>query len=86
MRSPRDAFLDLKKIAFKNVKDILQEVIIFDVFRGKNIEKGKKSYALSFIFQDKNQTLTDQLIDKNIKRIYTAFEKEFAFTFKDDPL
>ena len=60
--------------------------IIFDVFRGKNIEQGKKSYALGFIFQDQNKTLTDEIVDENIKRIYTAFEKKFAISLRDGKL
>ena len=80
------SFLDLKKTAFKTSKEILKYVIIFDVFRGKNIEQGKKSYALGFIFQDQNKTLTDEIVDENIKRIYTAFEKKFAISLRDGKL
>lgn len=80
------SFLELKKLAFDVSKDTLQEVIIFDVFRGKNIEKGKKSYALGFIFQDKGKTLTDDIIDKEMKNIYNSFNKNFSITLRDGEL
>ena len=76
------SFLDLKKLAFDVSKDTLQDVIIFDVFRGKDIEKGKKSYALGFIFQDKDKTLTDEVIDKEVKNIYNSFNKKFSITLR----
>jgi len=80
------SFLDLKNLAFKTSKDTLKEVIIFDVFRGKNIEKGKKSYALGFIFQDKNKTLTDAVIDKEMRSIYNSFNEKFSANLRDGEL
>jgi len=80
------SFSDLKNSAFETSKGILQEVIIFDVFRGKNIEKGKKSYALGFIFQDKRKTLTDVVIDKEIRSIYNSFNKKFSASLRDGEL
>jgi phenylalanyl-tRNA synthetase beta chain len=57
---------------------ILKNVIIFDVYKGKNIESGRKSVALGLIFQAKSRTLTDEEIDRymsNIKRqIISNFE------------
>ena len=80
------SFLELKNLAFETSKDALQEVIIFDVFRGGDIEKGKKSYALGFIFQDKNQTLTDLFIDEEMRRIYHSFNKNFSANLRDGEL
>jgi phenylalanyl-tRNA synthetase beta chain len=67
----------LKEIAYKAEKQLLQEVNIFDVYEGKGIPEGKKSYALSFIFRDKTKTLTDADIDKSIQRLIEQFKKEF---------
>ena len=57
---------------------ILKKIIIFDVYKGKNIESGRKSIALGLIFQAKSRTLTDEEIDRymtNIKRqIVSSFE------------
>lgn len=67
----------LKDASFKTEKQLLQEVNIFDVYEGKGIPDGKKSYALSFIFQDKNKTLTDADIDKCMQKLMDQFRKEF---------
>ncbi|MCR4664067.1 MAG: hypothetical protein K5660_01715, partial [Paludibacteraceae bacterium] len=45
---------------------------------GKNLEEGKKSYALSFILQDKDNTLKDQQIENIMSRLQQAFEKQFG--------
>ncbi len=80
------SFLELQTSAFKISENLLKEVIIFDIFRGKNIEKGKKSYALGFIFQDENKTLTDQLVDEIIKKIYHNFKDKFSAKLRDGEL
>lgn len=67
----------LKDSSFKTEKQLLQEVNIFDVYEGKGIPEGKKSYALSFIFRDKNKTLTDQEIDKCMQKLIEQFKTEF---------
>jgi len=68
-------FEDLQKLAFKTEKNILKKVSLFDVYEGEKIEKGKKSYALSFILQDERKTLTDKLIDKTMRRLQGAYEQ-----------
>lgn len=70
------AYRELEKIAKKSVGNLLKSVNIFDYYQGDKIEKGKKSYALSFILQDDNKTLTDQEIDDSMKKLITQFEKE----------
>jgi len=69
-------FETLKEIAFKAERKILKEVGIFDIYEGDKIPEGKKSYALSFVLQDEGKTLTDKIIDKAMKRIQQALEKE----------
>lgn len=70
------SFEDIKQVAAKNADRILRSTSVFDVYRGENIEEGKKAYALSFILQDKEKTLTDKVIDKTMQRLMKAFEKE----------
>lgn len=66
----------LKTIAYKTCGRLLKEVNLFDVYEGQNIEKGKKSYALSFILQSPEKTLSDDEINTNIDKLMKAFEKE----------
>jgi len=68
-------FSDLYNIAFDTEKKLLLGVDLFDVYEGDKIAEGKKSYALSFILQDKYKTLTDKQIDKTMKKIYQNLEK-----------
>lgn len=68
-------FQDLKSLAFHTEKKLLKSVGIFDIYEGDKIPKGKKSYALSFILQDENKTLTDKLIDKCMRKLQQAFER-----------
>ena len=72
------SFKDLQKVAFSTERKLLQSVGIFDVYEGDKIPEGKKSYALSFVLQDKNKTLTDKVIEKTMRRLQQAFEKEMA--------
>ncbi len=76
------AFSELKALAFKAEKKLLKSVGIFDVYEGDKIPEGKKSYALSFILQDENKTLTDKLIDKSMNRIQQVFEREIGASLR----
>lgn len=67
----------LKIAAFKQEKRLLKKVNLFDVYEGKNLEKGKKSYAMSFIFQDENKTLTDNEVDKVMQKLIFTYTNEF---------
>ena len=67
----------LKIAAFKQEKKLLKNVNLFDVYEGKNLEKGKKSYAMSFIFQDENKTLTDNEVDKVMQKLIFTYTNEF---------
>ena len=71
-------FSDLRKVAFETEKKLLKEVCLFDVYEGKNLEAGKKSYALSFILQDTENTLKDKQIDNIMQRLQKTFEDKFA--------
>ena len=69
-------FSDLERIARKTDKKLLREVNVFDVYKGDKLPEGKKSYALSFTFQDEEKTLTDKQIDALIQKLIINFEKE----------
>ncbi len=71
-------FADIEALAYKNSKGILRSVNLFDVYEGEKIEAGKKSYAVSFIMQDDNKTLTENDIEKLMKRLAEVFEKELG--------
>lgn len=62
-------FDTLKGIAFKTDKKLIKEVGVFDVYVGDKLQKGKKSYALNFILQDEEQTLTDKQIDNTMQKL-----------------
>ena len=80
------SFSELKGLALKASKDVLREVKIFDVYRGENIDKGKKSYALSFVFQDLNKTLTDSFVDEQMRCIYNSFNEHLSAELRDGEL
>jgi phenylalanyl-tRNA synthetase beta chain len=67
-------FAEVEKLAYNTERKLLKSVNLFDVYEGKNIEEGKKSYAVSFILQDNDKTLTDKVIDKVMKKMMRVFE------------
>lgn len=75
-------FADLARAAFATEKKLLKNVFLFDVYEGKNLEEGKKSYALSFILQDADNTLKDTQIENIMNRLKTTFEEKFHATLR----
>jgi len=71
-------FNQIKNAAFKAERQLLRKVDLFDVYEGKGIPSGKKSYAVSFILRDDNKTLKDKQIDKTMQKLITAFYREFG--------
>ncbi len=71
-------FEEIYTIAKQTEKQILKDVNLFDVYTGKNLPKGKKSYAVSFILQDDNKTLTDKQIDKIMNKLQYNFENKLG--------
>ena len=69
-------FADIEKVAFDTDKKLLKKVELFDVYEGKNLEAGKKSYAVSFMLQDENATLNDKQIDKLMQKLIANLEKK----------
>ena len=71
-------FADLAAAAMATEKRLLKQVTLFDVYEGKNLEAGKKSYALSFILQDTENTLKDKQIEAIMAKLQKTFEETFA--------
>ena len=71
-------FADLAKAALAAEKKLLKAVNLFDVYEGKNLEAGKKSYALSFILQDAENTLKDKQIEAIMAKLQKIFEDKFG--------
>jgi phenylalanyl-tRNA synthetase beta chain len=71
-------FAEIEKIAFETERKLLKKVILFDVYEGKNLEVGKKSYAVSFILIDETKTLNDVQIDGIMKRLQNNFETKLG--------
>lgn len=71
-------FADIEKIAKESDRKLLKEISLFDVYEGKNLPAGKKSYAVSFYLQDENKTLNDKQIDAIMKKIQTNLEQKLG--------
>lgn len=69
-------FDQLRQIAQRAERKLLQGVNVFDVYEGDKLPEGKKSYSVSFNLQDPTQTLTDQAIDGVMQRLIQQFEKQ----------
>jgi phenylalanyl-tRNA synthetase beta chain len=65
-------------IAMQTEKKLLKDVDLFDVYQGKNLPKGKKSYAVSFTIQDEYKTLTDKQIDKIMNKLQVNFKNQLG--------
>ena len=74
----RVSYAELRAAAFKQAKKLLRQVGLFDVYRGDKIPAGKKQYALSFVIQDLEKTLTDQDTERIMERLLTTFQKDFG--------
>ena len=72
------SFAEIEKVAFSTDKKLLKEVSLFDVYEGKNLPEGKKSYAVSFILQDEEKTLNDKQIDSLMSRIQRSLEEKLG--------
>jgi phenylalanyl-tRNA synthetase beta chain len=71
-------YVDIERVALKTEPKLIQAVNAFDVYQGDKIAPGKKSYAISFILQDEEKTLTDQDIDTVMTKLIKQFEKELG--------
>jgi len=79
-----------KNITYKQLYDIanaterktLKKITLFDVYEGKNLPEGKKQYAISFVLQDNDKTLTDQQIERVMQNLLKAFETQIGATLR----
>lgn len=72
------SYEQIETVAYQSEKNLLKSVSIFDVYEGKNIPENKKSYALSFILQDEEKTLTDKQIEKTMEKLLHAFKEKLG--------
>ncbi|MBV4326072.1 phenylalanine--tRNA ligase subunit beta [Alistipes finegoldii] len=68
-------FSALRDVAFATERKLLKSVSLFDVYEGDKLPEGKKSYALSFILEDKTRTLDEKTIEKAMKNLTAQFEQ-----------
>ncbi len=71
-------FAEIEKIAYATEKKLLREVRLFDVYEGKNLETGKKSYAVNFILQDETKTMGDKQIDAIMSKLIANLESKLG--------
>ncbi|HNS41379.1 MAG TPA: phenylalanine--tRNA ligase subunit beta [Taishania sp.] len=71
-------FASIEAIAKNAEKNLLKQVGLFDVYEGKNLPEGKKSYAVSFVFQDAEKTLQDAQLDAVMNKIRKQLEEQLG--------
>ncbi len=71
-------FAQIEAVAYHSERKLLKEVRLFDVYEGKNLPAGKKSYAVNFILQDETKTLNDRAIDAIMQKLITNIKKEIG--------
>ena len=76
------SYADLRKSALRVGKKLLKQGGLFDVYRGDKIAEGKKQYALSFVLQDLEKTLTDNDVERVMSKLLSTFQNEFGATLR----
>ena len=71
-------FAAIERVAYACEKKLLRSVVLFDVYEGKNLEAGKKSYAVNFILQDETKTMSDKQTDAIMQKIIAQLEKQIG--------
>jgi len=71
-------FAEIEKVAYSTEKKLLKEVTLFDVYEGKNLEAGKKSYAVNFVLQDEMKTLNDKQIDAIMNKLIANLQAKLG--------
>ena len=69
-------YADLERLAYQTERKLLKNGTLFDVYEGKGLPAGKKSYALVFKLRDEHKTLTDKEVDKTMNRLLECFKRE----------
>ncbi|MBR4136259.1 MAG: phenylalanine--tRNA ligase subunit beta [Bacteroidales bacterium] len=73
----------LEQIGYKYGSKLMKQISLFDVYEGDKIEQGKKSYALNFVLQHPDKTLTDEEINKVMNKLIAAYEREAGATLRN---
>ncbi|MBR4756410.1 MAG: phenylalanine--tRNA ligase subunit beta, partial [Bacteroidales bacterium] len=76
------SYSDLYRSSFKAARKLLKSVTLFDVYRGDKIPSGKKQYALGFVLQDQEKTLTDADVERIMSKLLSTFENEYGATLR----
>ncbi len=76
------SFDSIYKIARQSEKILLKQIDLFDVYQGKNLPDGKKSYAVSFTIQDETKTLTEEQIDEVMSKLQKNLEVELGASLR----
>lgn len=76
------SFAEIRKAAFAAEKKLLKSVTLFDVYTGDKIPEGKKQYAVSFVLQDLEKTLTDKAVEAIMAKLLKTFEDKFGATLR----
>ena len=71
-------FVDIERLAYQTESKLLKEVTLFDVYEGRNLPAGTKSYAVSFLLQDETQTLNDVQIERVMNRLIQAMQTKLG--------
>ena len=70
-------FSEIREMCFESERKLLKTVNLFDVYKGKSLESGKKSYGVSLVLSDPEKTLTDKQVDKAMGRIVKNLQEKF---------
>ena len=79
-------YLDIENSIHKLNNDLLKSFSLFDMYQGEKVEKNKKSFAISFLFEDRSRTLTDDEVDKQMLKIFNYLKDEFQLSLRDGEL
>ncbi len=71
-------YSQIEQLAYRTEKKLLRSVSLFDVYEGKNLPEGKKSYAVSFMLQDETKTMNDKQVDHIMQQLIGVFQKELG--------
>lgn len=75
-------FVEIEAIAYKCEKKLLKKCELFDVYEGKNLPAGKKSYAVSFFLQDESQTMSEKQIETIMSKIQKSLETQLGASLR----
>ncbi len=75
-------YSQIEQIAYQTEAVLIKKVSLFDVYEGENIGENKKSYAVSYILQDEEKTLTDERIDSCMNKLIEAYKKQLNATLR----